>query len=74
MQALRIPEIRVITERVQPDEIKSGSNLMERLLYIRNSILQVDEDKSGSIEFNEFLEMMKKKMKDNIRKIKLTKI
>ena len=46
---------------------------MERLLYIRNSILQVDEDKSGSIEFNEFLEMMKKKMKDNIRKKNLPK-
>ena len=32
---------------------------------LKQMILEVDEDGSGSIEFPEFLEMMKKKMKDN---------
>ena len=32
---------------------------------LKQMILEVDEDGSGSLEFPEFLEMMKKKMKDN---------
>ena len=32
---------------------------------LKQMIVEVDEDGSGSIEFPEFLAMMKKKMKDN---------
>ena len=32
---------------------------------LKQMILEVDEDGSGSIEFPEFLVMMKKKMKEN---------